>query len=654
MKRLSAYLLMLLGVLGVVSAAPIAQNVTWTSEIQPLSGTEGTIVWNAQIEDGWHIYGMDMSDITDMPTNPTTFTVNPAPGLVLVGDVIPSEPAKRHFDEVMSIELPWWEGNVSFSQKFKLDGVKGAKIETSVAYMACTAQACTPPTTETFDLAFGDVSGIAANVTANDTDQPVQTLSSPENDLWAPIDSNLNADVAPDVANTSMWTLFIMGFLGGLLALLTPCVWPMIPMTVSFFLKTSKVRSKAIFNAVAYGLSILVIFLVLGILITVIFGASKLNELSTSAVFNLIFFALLVVFAISFFGAFDIKLPSKWSNAIDSKAETTSGLVSIFFMAFTLVLVSFSCTGPIIGTLLVEAASDGNIVGPAIGMGGFALGLAIPFAMFAIFPSFLASMPKSGGWLNSVKVVLGFIELILSLKFLSVADLAYGWRLLDREVFVAIWIVLFMLLGMYLLGKLRFSHDSPSQHTSVLGFFLAVISFSFGVYLVPGLWGAPLKAISAFAPPLWTQDFNLYGEGVQEFSDYDEGMAYAKKEGKPVFVDFTGYGCVNCRKMEVAVFDTPEVKDMLENDYVIIRLYVDEKKELPTPYTVEENGKTVKLKTYGDKWSYLQRYKFNINSQPYYVLLNNQGEPLAPPRDYNENVEQFVNWLKLGLTNYSK
>lgn len=632
-------------------AQGMSQPVKWSSEIEKLSDTEGVIKWNAEISEGWHIYGMHMPEtINDMPTNPTTFTINPVEGLELIGEVIPSTPVTTSFDEMMGIELPWWEGKVSFAQKFRISGVKGVEITGDIAYMACTSTACTPPTKEPFDLTFGEV--VASN--SVDVESKSSSMAAEDNPLWQPVDENANASVMPDTSTTSLWVILVMGFLGGLLALLTPCVWPMIPMTVSFFLKTSKERHKAVLNAVVYGISIVVIFLVLGLAITLIFGASKLNDLATSAVFNIIFFLLLVVFAISFFGAFDIKLPSKWSNAIDSKAETTSGYISIFFMAFTLVLVSFSCTGPIIGTLLVEAASEGNVVGPAMGMGGFALGLALPFALFAIFPSFLQTMPKSGGWLNSVKVVLGFIELILSLKFLSVADLAYGWRILDREVFVAIWIVLFILLGCYLLGKLRFSHDSPSTHTSVLGFFLATISFSFAVYLLPGLWGAPLKTISAFAPPLSTQDFNLYGGQIEEFDDYDDGMAYAKAEGKPVFVDFTGYGCVNCRKMEMAVFDTPDVKSILERDYVVIRLYVDEKKSLPTPYTVEENNRKVKISTYGEKWSYLQRHKFNINSQPYYVLLDNKGQLLAPPRDYNENVPQFVEWLNEGLKNYKK
>lgn len=655
-KQLFSFLFVLLSV-AVGFAEPLPQHVEWTTEVEKTSPTEGVIHWTVTVEDGWHIYGSDMPEIHDMPTYPTTITVNPAKGLVLDGPVTASVPQKSHFDEMMTLELPWWEGKVTFSQKFRLDGVQGVNITGTISYMACTSTACTPPTVEDFSTIFGEPEEVVDSAPKAEESPAAEVTNTAEIDhsiLWAPVDSNLNSSVVPDTKSSSMWSIFILSFLGGLLALLTPCVWPMIPMTVSFFLKTSKKRRKAIANAITYGVSIVVIFLVLGLAITAIFGASKLNELSTSAVFNLIFFALLVVFAISFFGAFDIKLPSKWSNAIDSKAESTSGILSIFFMAFTLVLVSFSCTGPIIGTLLVEAASEGNIVGPAVGMTGFSLGLAIPFALFAIFPSFLQSMPKSGGWLNSVKVVLGFIELILSLKFLSVADLAYGWRLLDREVFVAIWIVLFILLGMYLLGKLRFSHDSQSQHTSVLGFFLAVVSFSFAVYLVPGLWGAPLKAISAFAPPLATQDFNLYGGEYEEFDDYDEGMAFAAKIGKPVFVDFTGYGCVNCRKMEMAVFDTQEVRSILERDFVIVRLYVDEKKSLPQPMTVEENGKTVTLRTYGDKWSYLQRHKFNINSQPYYVLLDEKGEPLVPPRDYNESVPEFVAWLNQGIANFKK
>ncbi|GAB1359229.1 hypothetical protein MASR1M31_10100 [Porphyromonadaceae bacterium] len=421
---------------------------------------------------------------------------------------------------------------------------------------------------------------------------------------------------------------------------------------VSFF-KRTKNRRKAITDAITYGISIIVIYLILGLLITAIFGASALNDLSTNAIFNLIFFALLVLFAISFFGAFELVLPTSWTNKLDAKADSTSGLLSIFFMAFTLSLVSFSCTGPIIGTLLVQAASMGSMTGPAIGMFGFALALAIPFALFAIFPSWLQGMPKSGGWLNSVKVVLGFLELALALKFLSVADLAYGWRILDREVFLVLWIVIFALMGLYLLGKLKFSHDSDLPYVSIPRFFMATISFAFALYMVPGLWGAPLKAISAFAPPLTTQDFNLYENEVHaSFDDYDAGMAYAKSQGKPVLVDFSGYGCVNCRKMEATVWTDPKVKQMLDNQFVLITLYVDNKTSLPEPIEIEEHGKTRRLRTYGDKWSYLQRYKFGANAQPFYVILNNEGKPLAPSYSFDESVDNFLNFLQKGIDAY--
>lgn len=655
MKHILSLILSLAATIAVAAQT----TVTWTSTVESTGPTSGNIVWKADIADGWHIYGTDIPSNSDMPTNPTSFTVNPAEGLVLKGSVTPSVPAKDHFDAVMNLNLPWWEGSVTFIQSFELaSGTKGANITGTIHYMACSAKSCTPPATEEFSLTFGDTSGIP--MPEPEPEKTVQNAAAPKAPAtdnaqwWAPVDADFNAANSVNTSQSSWWTIMLLGFLGGLLALLTPCVWPMIPMTVSFFLKSTKNRRRSITNAIIYALSIVVIFLVLGIAITMAFGASTLNAISTSAIFNLLFFALLVVFAISFFGAFDIKLPSKWSNAVDNKAETTTGIISIFFMAFTLVLVSFSCTGPIIGTLLVEAASQGEILGPAVGMGGFALGLALPFGLFAIFPSFLQAMPKSGGWLNSVKVVLGFIELILSLKFLSIADLAYGWRILDREVFLSLWIVLFALLGCYLLGKLRFSHDYESKHTSVGGFFLASISFAFAVYLLPGLWGAPLKAVSAFAPPLSTQDFNLYGGQYQEFHDYDQGMAYAAEHNKPVFVDFTGYGCVNCREMEMAVFDKKEVRSVIEQNYVLIKLYVDDKQPLAEPYKVDENGKVTKINTIGDRWSYLQRHKFGINSQPYYVLLDNAGQPLAPPREADTDVDAFVEWLQSGLDKYTK
>lgn len=649
-------LLALLGCVNVFAQRPV--HVHWTNTVESVNDTEGIIRWSADIDEGWHIYGMTMPDLGADAIGPqlTVFTIEPAAGLQLIGEVEPSVPATEKFDESLKLKLPMWEGKVEFTQRFKLtDGAKGAYIRGTVEYMACTNKSCTPPTRESFDLSFGTPQAETA-VTVDKVDSVVNSAAEAvvveESDLWSPVDVEASQSAASPTSQSPWWAILGLGFLGGLVALLTPCVWPMIPMTMSFFLKKGKSRRRAIIDAISYGLSIIVIYLALGLAITALFGASKLNDIATSAVFNVLFFVLLVIFAISFFGAFDIKLPSRWSNAIDNKAENTTGFLSIFFMAFTLVLVSFSCTGPIIGTLLVEAASQASMVGPALGMGGFALGLALPFGLFAFFPSLLKEMPRSGSWLNTVKVVLGFIELILSLKFLSVADLAYGWRILDREVFIALWVVLFILLGIYLLGKIRFSHDSPSEHVGVFRFFLAVASLSFAVYLLPGLWGAPLKSISAFAPPLTTQDFNLYGGTFKEFHDYDEGMAYAKQHNMPVIVDFSGYACVNCRKMEGAVFDTQDVRTVLERDYVLIKLMVDDKQKLSQPFTVEEYGGTTKIETVGDKWSYLQRHKFGINSQPYYVLLDDNGKPLAPARAYDENVKEFVQWLDAGVTEF--
>jgi putative thiol:disulfide interchange protein dsbD len=476
-------------------------------------------------------------------------------------------------------------------------------------------------------------------------------------DLWAPVIPELKAygDKALTQADGSLWMLLVGGFLGGLVALVTPCVWPMIPMTVSFFLKRSKDRKKGIRDAILYGISIIVIYVALGLAVSAAFGASALNDLATNAYFNIAFFLLLVFFAISFFGAFELVLPASWTSKMDQKADSASGLLSIFFMAFTLSLVSFSCTGPIIGTLLVQAAtSSSGILAPAIGMLGFALALALPFTLFAIFPNLLQSMPKSGGWLNSVKVVLAFIELALALKFLSVADLAYGWHILDREVFLSLWIVIFTLLGLYLIGKIRFPHDTPQEKTPIPALFLAIVSFAFALYMVPGLVGAPLRAISAFSPPLSTQDLNLYkGEVHAQFSDYETGMAYAKQVGKPVIIDFSGYGCVNCRKMEASVWTDANVKATLDNDYVLITLMVDEKTALPETIEVEEAGKKVKLRTIGDKWSYLQRMKFGANAQPFYVLLDNEGKPLASSYAYNEDVPAYMDFLKSGLAEYT-
>ncbi len=640
---------------GIAAAAP--SHVEWSARIENKTAQKGTLIITANIESGWHIYGVEMPDMGDEPGVPdaTSIEVEPTAGLVMTSGTTTDSQPTVHFDEFLNLNLPWLQGTVELKRDFELsDGVKGVNIKGYVKFMACNDNSCTPPAKYEFSLDFGDIS--AAVQTADTETAAVPAATSPaatagtqtENEWWEPVAVETNTTAQ------SYWAILLFGFLGGLVALMTPCVWPMIPMTVSFFLKKNKSRRRSIADAVIYSASIIVIFLVLGILLTVIFGPGKLNEIATGAVFNIIFFVLLVVFAISFFGAFNLSLPSSWSTAIDNKAENTTGLLSIFFMAFTLVLVSFSCTGPIIGTLLVEAFSQQNLLGPLLGMGGFALGLALPFGLFAFFPSMLKGLPQSGGWLNTVKVVLGFIELILSLKFLSVADLAYGWRILDREVFIAIWIVLFVLLGMYLLGKLRFSHDSPMEHTPVGRFFLALGSFAFAVYLVPGLWGAPLKAISAFAPPLYTQDFNLYGGEFQKFHDYDEGMAYAAAHNKPVLVDFSGYACVNCRKMEGAVFDTPAVRGIIEQDYVMIVLMVDDKKELAEPMIVTEDGKTKTLTTVGERWSYLQYHKFGISSQPYYILLDNKGKPLSAPRVYDENVGAFTAWLEERIETYKQ
>ena len=531
-----------------------------------------------------------------------------------------------------------------------MDGAATGTTEETVEPELSTEEPTEAPATPATDTpAVGDQpKSQASHAPAVLTDAPA---------LWTPVIDQLKAfgDATVAAADTSWLFIFFAGFLGGFIALLTPCVWPMIPMTVSFFLKRTKDRKKAIRDAVTYGLSIIVIYLVMGLLITGLFGASALNNLSTNAIFNIIFFLLLVVFAVSFFGAFELVLPASWTNKMDAKADSTTGFLSIFFMSFTLVLVSFSCTGPIIGTLLVQAASMGTAVGPAIGMFGFALALSIPFSLFAIFPNLLQNMPKSGGWLNSVKVVLGFLELALALKFLSVADLAYGWRLLDRETFIVLWIVIFCMLGAYLLGKIKFSHDSEVKYVSVPRLFMSIISFAFALYMVPGLWGAPLKAISAFAPPLYTQDFNLYESEVHAaFDDYEAGMAYAKKVGKPVMIDFSGYGCVNCRKMEASVWTDPKVKQMLEQDYVLITLIVDDKTNLPAPIEIQENGKVRKLKTVGDKWSYLQRSKFGANAQPFYILLDGEGMPLAPSYAFDEDVSKYIQFLQDGLKQFQQ
>ena len=631
--------------------------ITWDASVTSNSSDNATVTISAKIEKGWHLYGFNLPD--DGP-NSTAIVLNLPDGVAADGEITPSRQPVEKFDPIFSLKLAWWDADVTFTQKLKITDGKTHEIDGYVYFQGCNDQTCISPSKTPFNISVGTGPEAEAEAPATDsvaaavtqTAQPA-TASGNGTDWWAPVEI-VDNEAEHTSADNPWWIIFLWGFGGGLIALLTPCVWPMIPMTVSFFLKKSGNRRKAVTDALIYGISIVVIYLSLGLAITAIFGASKLNELSTNAIFNIAFFLLLVIFAISFFGGFDITLPSKWSNSVDAKAERATGLLSIFFMAFTLALVSFSCTGPIIGTLLVEAATMGNLVGPAIGMLGFAIALALPFSLFAIFPSWLKEMPRSGGWLNSVKVVLGFLELALSLKFLSVADLAYGWGLLDREVFVCLWVVIFAMLGFYLLGKIRFSHDAPIDHVSIPRFFLSLASLSFALYLIPGLWGAPLKGVSAFVPPLFTQDFSLYTGGqFEEFDDFDKGMEYADRNHRPVLIDFSGYGCVNCRKREGAVFDTPVVTQTIKENFVLIKLMVDDKTPLAQPMTVEENGKTLKLETIGDKWSYLQRSKFSANSQPYYIMLDNEGAALTPPTYYDENVTKFVEWLNSGLKAYA-
>lgn len=681
-KFLCLWLLTLVACLG---QAQILTPVKWKIKLDDSESVEKTLTFTATIDNGWHLYDMNLPEGGPVSTS---FAFETLEGAKLIGNPEASKEATTVFDEQFNMNLRWFAKNVSFTQKIEVTDPKGLKLEGYVEFMACNDENCLPPEKEefSFDKKNIDVEKTLAALAAKGETQPEEPLVADtseetaeqvpvaeENkpvaptktanktttvgntDLWKPVIDELKAfgDATITAADTSWLFIFFAGFLGGLVALLTPCVWPMIPMTVSFFLKRTKDRKKAIRDAMTYGVSIIVIYLVMGLLITGLFGASALNDLSTNAIFNIIFFLLLVLFAVSFFGAFELVLPASWTNKLDSKADSTTGIISIFFMSFTLVLVSFSCTGPIIGTLLVQAASMGTAIGPAIGMFGFALALSIPFSLFAIFPNMLQSMPKSGGWLNSVKVVLGFLELALALKFLSVADLAYGWRLLDREVFIVLWIAIFALLGFYLLGKIKFSHDSDLKYVSVPRLFMSIISFAFAIYMIPGLWGAPLKAISAFAPPLYTQDFNLYDSEVHAaFDDYELGMEYARKNNKPVMIDFSGYGCVNCRKMEASVWTDARVKDLLEKDYVLITLMVDDKTKLPEPIQIEENGKKRTLKTVGDKWSYLQRSKFGANAQPFYVTLDGEGKPLGPSYAFNEDVSLYIQFLENGLKQF--
>lgn len=660
-KRL-LYCWLLSVILTLPALAQIQEPIKFKTEWKQNSDTEAEIVFNATIDKGWHVYSTELGDGGPISA---TFNIDKIEGAETVGKLTPVGNEINEMDPIFGMKVRYFKDKATFIQKIKItDG--NYNIKGYLEYGACNDENCLPPTSVDFN--FNGTGVIAAtdnkadnNEIAINTNQelelsPLKIGNSEKTDYWKPVINELNSFGEHAGEESMSWIyIFLTGLAGGLLALFTPCVWPIIPMTVSFFLKRTKDKKKGIRDAWTYGASIVVIYLTLGLAITLIFGASALNALSTNAVFNILFCLMLLVFAASFFGAFEITLPSKWSNAVDSKAEQTTGLLSIFLMAFTLSLVSFSCTGPIIGFLLVEVSTTGSVVAPAIGMLGFAIALALPFTLFALFPSWLKSMPKSGGWMNVIKVTLGFLELAFALKFLSVADLAYGWRILDRETFLALWIVIFGLLGMYLLGKIKFPHDDNDQKVSVPRFFMALISLAFAIYMIPGLWGAPLKAVSAFAPPMQTQDFNLYKNEVHaKFTDYEAGMEYAKMNKKPVMIDFTGYGCVNCRKMELAVWTDQNVSKLLTEDYVLITLYVDDKTKLEEPITVTENGKERTLRTVGDKWSYLQRSKFGANAQPFYVLVDNEGMPLNKSYSYDEDINLYIDFLETGLKNYKK
>ena len=678
------FLLIAFFTVSIIAQAQILTPVKWTKSVKMTDDRNGVITFTATIDNGWHMYSNDSP--ADGPT-PLSVNWKNTKGVKLVGGLTPSKAPTTIDDEAFMMKVRQWEGKVTLTQKFTVTEDK-YNIDGVLQFMSCNDQTCTPPATESFsftgkagtppkenteeesksddkaqdpaqeekaeDAAVTDTA--TTTLLAGDSIDAAATSTSSGGDLWAPVkftDSE-SSENTQGSGNRSLWFLFGACFLGGLLALLTPCVWPIIPLTVSFFLKKGNSKTKSITSAVTYGISIIVIYVLLGVLVTAIFGANGLNAMATNAVCNIIFFLLLVLFAISFLGAFEIKLPDSWSSKMDSRAEKTTGLLSIFFMAFTLVLVSFSCTGPIIGTLLVETASSGSLMGPIVGMFAFALALAIPFTLFALFPSVLKKLPKSGSWLNTVKVVLGFLELALSLKFLSVADLAYGWHILDRETFLSLWIAIFGLLGLYLIGKLWLKGDGDKKPIGVVRLMLGLISLAFTAYLLPGLWGAPLRVTSAFVPPLYTQDYTTNPEQLQEWDDFEKGVAQAAQSGKPIFLEFSGYGCVNCRKMETAVMDVEEVKRNLKENFVHIRLMVDDKANLAQPITIEHDGKKRTLNTVGDKWSYLQEVKFNSNSQPYYVVLNSKGELMSGPFVYKEDIQGFIDFLNRGKKKYGE
>ena len=681
MKKTLTILVMLVAVL--TAAAQMQDPVHVRSELKKISDTEAELLFSATIDAGWHVYSTGLGN--DGPIS-ATFHADKMEGAKTVGSLKFRGKEVKEFDKMFDMELRYFEKAVTFVQKIQFTQPQ-YNIECYVEYGACNDQMCMPPSTIELKTSGKAPVKVAEEPKAEEADHgdgshdPVSegngiTENRPHDSLWQPVVSELRAMSAgtDNLTDHSLLYILLMGFVGGLLAVLMPCIWPIIPMTVSFFLKRAKNdKGRGIRDALTYGISIIVIYLGLGLLVTAIFGSDTLNAMSTNAFFNIFLFLLLVVFALSFFGWFEIKLPDSWATkvdqksdelsskaAADSKLSTLNSQLSIFLMAFTLVLVSFSCTAPIIGLLLVETTTSGNWLAPAMGMLGFAIALALPFTLFALFPSWLKQAPKSGGWMNIIKVVLGFIELAFALKFFSVADLAYGWHLLDREVFLSLWIAIFTLLGLYLMGVFRFQSDvvegEPQRPMPVVCIMGGLVSLAFAIYMVPGLWGAPCKAVSAFAPPISTQDFNLNTKTVEaRFTDYEQGMAAAKAEGKPVLIDFTGFGCVNCRKMEAAVWTDPNVADLLEKKYVLISLYVDDKTPLAEPIEVTDaQGQQRTLRTVGAKWSYLQSQKFGANAQPYYVILNNEGHPLMGSRSYDEDINAYVDFLRQGLKRYAE
>ena len=675
MKKTLTILIFLLAVL--TATAQMEEPVHVSSELKIISDTEAELLFSATIDDGWHIYSTGLGE--DGPIS-ATFHADKMEGAKTVGPLKARGNEQKVFDKVFEMEVRYFEQAVTFVQKIQFTEPQ-YDIECYVEFGACNERMCMPPSTIDLKasgkgLETGEKEKGEKEISDTSAISPQPSAIAPDSTLWQPVVNELRAmnTGTDNLTDHSLLYILLMGFVGGLLAVLMPCIWPIIPMTVSFFLKRAKNdKGRGIRDAVTYGISIIVIYLGLGLLVTALFGSDTLNAMSTNAFFNIFLFLLLVVFALSFFGWFEIKLPDSWANKVDQKSDELSAKaaansqlssfnsqLSIFLMAFTLVLVSFSCTAPIIGLLLVETTTSGNWLAPAMGMLGFAIALALPFTLFALFPSWLKQAPRSGGWMNTIKVVLGFIELAFALKFFSVADLAYGWHLMDREVFLSLWIAIFTLLGLYLIGVFRFQSDvvegEPQRPMSVVCIMGGLVSLAFAIYMVPGLWGAPCKAVSAFAPPISTQDFNLNSKTVEaRFTDYEQGMAAAKAEGKPVLIDFTGFGCVNCRKMEAAVWTDPQVAELLEKKFVLISLYVDDKTPLPKPIEVTDaQGNTRTLRTVGAKWSYLQSQKFGANAQPFYVIINNEGHPLMGSRSYDEDIAAYVDFLRQGLKRYSE